>query len=133
MIFTDSTQILLSRIRQTIDAVTWGNWPWTEQLAINTTAAEATMTADTNQQRAAQMFQQAISTGIVEVSQPGIEVIFLADLYRRAGEFETADQILQQSRCSTLEDSLMKVLEYEQTLIQAQDQDYYQIAEALER
>ncbi|MGB3402125.1 MAG: hypothetical protein WBA77_05490 [Microcoleaceae cyanobacterium] len=85
-----------------------------------------------NHLKAAKLFQAAILTGYIDVSQPGIETIFLADLYRRAGDFQMADKILRQSKEIELEASLLKVLEYEQALIQAEDIDYYQIAEAIE-
>lgn len=81
--------------------------------------------------KAAKLFQAAIVTGYVNVNQPGIETIFLADLYRRGGDFQMAEQILHQSKKQELEASLVKVLEYEQALIQAQDIGYYQIAEAI--
>ncbi len=133
MIFTNSAQVLLSTIKQKVDAVAVSNWPWIGQLVVQTpTPVNTSCRLDTTQLKAAKLFQQAISTGMVDVSQPGIEAIFLADLYRRAGDFEMADQVLRQNQHSALEDSLVKVLEYEQDLIQAQDRGYYQIAEALE-
>ncbi|MGB3535301.1 MAG: hypothetical protein WBA13_17520 [Microcoleaceae cyanobacterium] len=85
-----------------------------------------------SQLKAAQLFQQSILSETLNISQPGIETIFLADLYRRAGNFVTAAQILNQALKYELEASLLKVLEYEQHLIQAQDTGYYQMAEALE-
>jgi|GEM_PF-5735658 len=103
------------------------NWTRKESVAV-----EPLTSTPTNHLKAAQLFQEAISTGMIHVNQPGIEAIFLADLYRRAGDFSTARQILNQSQTQQLEASLVKVLEYEQDLIQSQDIGYYQIAEALE-
>jgi hypothetical protein len=85
-----------------------------------------------NHLKAAKLFQAAILTGYIDVNQPGIETIFLADLYRRAGDFKMANQIICQTKKQNLEASLLPVLEYEQALIQAEDIDYYQIAEAIE-
>ncbi len=78
--------------------------------------------------KAAQWFQTAVARGLIDVSQPGIEEIFLADLYRRAGDFQAASQILEQSQMKILETSLLQVLEYEKRLIQAEDTAYYHIA-----
>jgi aconitase B len=108
--------------RQAID-----DWTVSKPVTVETSTQNKT-----SHLKAAQLFQNAISTGTINVSQPGIEKIFLADLYRRAGDFRTACQILNQSQKQELEASLVKVLEYEQDLIQAQDIGYYQIAEALE-
>ncbi len=109
------------------------NWKLTEQMTVETsTQTEHALETQTSHLKAAQLFERAISTGTLNVIQPGIEDIFLADLYRRAGDFSTADKILNRSRNQELEASLVKVLEYEQELIIAQDIGYYQIAEALE-
>ena len=78
--------------------------------------------------KAAQWFQTAVATGLIDVSQPGIADIFLADLYRRAGDFQAASQIVEQNQMKSLETSLLQVLEYEKRLIQAEDTAYYHIA-----
>ncbi len=53
-------------------------------------------TVSNSRLKAAQWFKTAVATGLIDVSQPGIEEIFLADLYRRAGDFQAASQILEQ-------------------------------------
>ena len=125
MMLTDSIPVAAGAVRDMKTQI-FKEWIPRESVTIETSTP-----TEISHLKAAQLFQKAISTGIIHVNQPGIEAIFLADLYRRAGDFRTARQILNQSHKWELEACLVKVLEYEQDLILAQDMGYYQIAEAI--
>lgn len=72
--------------------------------------------------KAVEVFQSAVASGKIAVDQPGLETIFLADLYRRAGNFEMAQTILERSKTQgELESSLATLFDSVQDLIQAQD------------
>lgn len=125
MALTDQTPVSTLNVRK-IETYLTEDW------ILNTSVIDQSVhLSQVSHLKAAQLFQAAIMTGYVNVNQPGIETIFLADLYRRGGDFQMAEQILHQSKKIELEASLVKVLEYEQALIQAQDIGYYQIAEAI--
>ncbi|MGL5082194.1 MAG: hypothetical protein ACRC8A_11980 [Microcoleaceae cyanobacterium] len=87
---------------------------------------------DRHDLRAAQAFQNAIASGTVPIKQPGLEDVFLADLYRRAGDFQTAQAVVEQSEMRNLECSVAKVLDHVRQLIQRQDIAYHAILKVLE-
>ncbi|MGB3188660.1 MAG: hypothetical protein WBB43_04440 [Limnoraphis sp.] len=81
--------------------------------------------------KAARLFHNAILTKTINERQQGLEELFLADLYRRAGDFITAEKILENAESKSLEPSILSIIEYEKHLIQAKDTTYYQIDQAL--
>ncbi|MEB3281099.1 MAG: hypothetical protein VKK42_19455 [Lyngbya sp.] len=81
--------------------------------------------------KAAKLFHNAILTKRIKESQLGIEDLFLADLYRRAGDFQSASQVIENAENKPIETSILRLIEYEKRLIHAKDTAYYQIDQAL--
>ena len=81
--------------------------------------------------KAARFFHQTILTKTVHESQQGLEELFLADLYRRAGDFITAEKVIKNAENKLLKLSISSIIEYEKDLINAKNTTYYQIAQAL--
>ncbi|ERT04907.1 hypothetical protein M595_5143 [Lyngbya aestuarii BL J] len=81
--------------------------------------------------KAARFFHNTILTKTTNERQQGLEELFLADLYRRAGDFISAEKVIKNAEHKSLEPSILRLIEYEKHLIQAQDTTYYQIDQAL--
>ncbi|NJK37900.1 MAG: hypothetical protein HC920_09145 [Oscillatoriales cyanobacterium SM2_3_0] len=61
-----------------------------------------------------------------------MEDVFLADLYRRAGDFQSAQAIIEQSQARELESSVARVLDYVCHLIHRKDTASHAILQVLE-
>ncbi|MDO9565124.1 MAG: hypothetical protein Q7J15_00040 [Candidatus Desulfaltia sp.] len=87
--------------------------------------------AVTCRKRAAAMLRKAQASGQTLSDQPGAITTILVDLLRRAGELDEAAKVIQESKATKTEDTVIRIMEYQTELIQANDIGCHTIAEAL--
>ncbi len=82
--------------------------------------------------KAADMIIKAMDIGQEFAKERGSEIAILVDIMRRAGRFTEARQLIEENRTEIKEDIILKVLTFQELLIDSGDEGCHTIAEAIE-
>jgi len=75
-------------------------------------------------------FESVRASGISVLKEPSADFVLLADLQRRAGEFDFAAASCSEGLLKTTEDNLIKIIRYQQHLCEAKDSTVHKIEDA---